>query len=484
MTVLKQFIYGKYAAITIAFLAFISINTYLMVKEIYYAAFIPLAIILFFLIVKLPDYVIFLIAILTPLSFTLKLDEFSSTIDLPTEPIIFLLTFMAFVRFMLQGLREKSILKNPLTIVILFNLIWIFITTITSTLPLVSLKFFISRLFYVVVFYFLGLYLFKNLKNIKLFIWLFCASLVLAVIVILFQHSQFYFSQEWSNKVTDPFFKDHTIYGAILAFFIPIMAGYVIYPKAFKLSPNERLLSIAFLGILLAGLVFSYTRAAWMSVAAAVGYFIIMLLRMKFRYQLIFAGMLAIFIIIYWPLVKLYLANTKSVSSDDLKDHLQSVSNISTDLSNTERINRWEAAVRMFKEKPVFGWGPGTYLFKYAPYQLSRLRTPISTNFGTLGNAHSEYIGPLSESGFLGMLSIILLALIVVYKGLKIYYKSDNQQVKMYAMIITLSLITYFAHGLVNNFLHTDKASVPFWSFIAIIAALDHYHFKRLKEQR
>jgi hypothetical protein len=34
-------------------------------------------------------------------------------------------------------------------------------------------------------------------------------------------------------------------------------------------------------------------------------------------------------------------------------------------------------------------------------------------------------------------------------------------------------LITYFVHGALNNFLDTDKASVPFWGFAAFIIAAD-----------
>ena len=35
-----------------------------------------------------------------------------------------------------------------------------------------------------------------------------------------------------------------------------------------------------------------------------------------------------------------------------------------------------------------------------------------------------------------------------------------------------------FIHGVLNNYLDTDKASVPFWGFIAILVALDLYHRK------
>ena len=31
--------------------------------------------------------------------------------------------------------------------------------------------------------------------------------------------------------------------------------------------------------------------------------------------------------------------------------------------------NRWNSAMRMWQERPVFGWGPGTYMFQSAPFQ-------------------------------------------------------------------------------------------------------------------
>ncbi len=39
-----------------------------------------------------------------------------------------------------------------------------------------------------------------------------------------------------------------------------------------------------------------------------------------------------------------------------------------------------------------------------------------------------------------------------------------------------VGLLTYYIHGLLNNFLDTDKAAVPFWGFTAIIVAMDIFH--------
>jgi O-antigen ligase len=127
----------------------------------------------------------------------------------------------------------------------------------------------------------------------------------------------------------------------------------------------------------------------------------------------------------------------------------------------------------MFKERPLFGWGPGTYMFQYAPFQNSWEKTIISTNAHTLGNAHSEYLGPLSEQGFIGTLSILVIIALTLRTGIRVYFNSKNRQTKILALSVLLSLITYYIHGILNNFLDTDKASALFWGFTAILVVLD-----------
>jgi O-antigen ligase len=170
------------------------------------------------------------------------------------------------------------------------------------------------------------------------------------------------------------------------------------------------------------------------------------------------------------------LEKNRQDSSDELTEHIQSISNVATDASNLERLNRWSCAWRMFKERPVFGWGPGTYIFQYAPFQRSYEMTVISTNFGDLGNAHSEYLGPLAEQGVLGLVNILMIVMVSVYVGVRLYFKIRDPEDKRVVMAVLLGLITYFLHGLLNNFLDTDKASVPVWGFLAILTVIDVYY--------
>jgi putative inorganic carbon (hco3(-)) transporter len=126
----------------------------------------------------------------------------------------------------------------------------------------------------------------------------------------------------------------------------------------------------------------------------------------------------------------------------------------------------------------LLGWGPGTYMFRYAPFQVSYDRTIISTNMADGGDAHSEYLGPLSETGLPGMLSFIAVAVLTLTTGFRLLRQLKKRGDRLLVTGVLLGLTTYLVHGFLNNFLHSDKAAVPFWGFAAILVAMDLYRKK------
>ena len=58
----------------------------------------------------------------------------------------------------------------------------------------------------------------------------------------------------------------------------------------------------------------------------------------------------------------------------------------------------------------------------------------------------------------------------------------DNREIKSLSLSIMLALLTYFLHGLMNNFLDTDKASVPVWAFIAMLVSINLYQLNKKEE--
>ena len=91
-----------------------------------------------------------------------------------------------------------------------------------------------------------------------------------------------------------------------------------------------------------------------------------------------------------------------------------------------------------------------------------------------MGNAHSEYLSALSESGIVGLLLFISIVASIFICAIKLYYKTPSQEndIKLLIMGIIISLSTYFIHAFLNNYLDTDKAAVPIWSMCAMIIAM------------
>ena len=267
----------------------------------------------------------------------------------------------------------------------------------------------------------------------------------------------------------NPFYNDHTAYGAVLALFLPMTIGLLFLPETKR---GMRVLYGILTAIFLLGTYLSFCRAAWLSLMGALGIWCVVKLRIKFSWFVAGVAVVGTLMFAFSDDILYRMSRNSQDSSTNLAEHLQSISNIKTDASNVERLNRWHAAFAMIEERPVMGWGPGCYQFCYAPYQDSRYHTIITTDFGDGGNAHSEYIGPTAETGFVGLFTVLALVVLVLYYGFRTYQRSRDKSVRRLSLAATLSLITYFIHGVMNNFLDTDKLSLPYWGLFALIVVL------------
>ncbi len=460
---------------------FVALNIFLIItREVYWFYALPVAVILIMMFLFSLDRLILLLVFLTPLSFKFEHYELGFTISLPTEPLIVAIMFLFFFRLVYEGNYNLRVLRHPVTIFLMLNLLWMFVSTVTSEIPLVSVKYFISRLWFVTTFFFAGIFLFREVRNIKRFMWFYGTALVLVVLYVTYNHYLVGFERDMGYSVVRPFFNDHTHYAAVIALVAPFFIA-ISFNRADK--GWHRYMALVFFLVFCAGIVFSYSRASWLSLVVSAAGFVILAFRLQFRF--ILAGLVLLIggLYLFQSEIIMHLERNQQESSGDFAEHIRSASNITSDASNLERINRWRSAYRMFEERPLVGWGPGTYQFVYAPFQRSEDYTIITTHFGDLGNAHSEYIGPLSESGLPGMLTITAMVLAVLATGVKLYKKAPTREMRLMALGITLGFITYFTHGLLNNFLDTDKASVPFWGMMAMLVAMDVFYNKREEEQ-
>jgi putative inorganic carbon (hco3(-)) transporter len=457
---------------------FIALNIVLIINDHYWLAALPLGLLVIMMLFFSLDKLLLLVVAITPFAFTYKNEEMGFSVDIPTEPLIVLIMIVFFLKLIYERQFERSVLKHPVTIILGIQLLWLFITSVTSEIPVVSFKFFLSRLWFVVVFYFMTIRFFKDREKTRWFPWVFAVPLAILVIYITFVHSLSGFERFAGIAAVRPFFNDHTNYGATLALVAPLFGVMAFYPGYKKIYRRIALVIFILFAI---GILLSYSRASWLSLAVAFG--VMMILVMKINFKLVIAAFLIIagFFFYHQEQIMMDLQRNTQESSGDISEHVKSISNITSDASNLERINRWRSAIRMYEERPMFGWGPGTYQFVYAPFQLSTDYTIITTHFGDLGNAHSEYLGPLSETGLPGMIITFALFLAIIALAVNNYKHNPNREFRWMSLGILLGYVAYFTHGLLNNFLDTDKVSVPFWSFLAILVAINIFHKNKIE---
>jgi putative inorganic carbon (HCO3(-)) transporter len=456
---------------------FVALNTIMLVFEIFYVPLIPVVLLVAVLAIVAVDKYLFAIVFFVPLSIPLSLltDGLSIDMYLPTEPLLAGLLLLYMIKYLMGDRIDIRVLRHPVTMAVYFYLAWLFVTSLTSSDPLVSFKSFASRLWFIVGFYLVASQLFRREKTMHTYVWIFIVAFAGVVLYTLINHSQYGLNnQVMAHNVCRPFYKDHTSYGATLGLVLPVLVPLFTFIKRGDI--NTRFLMILLILMLLFATMVSYTRATWVSILASIGIWAIIKLRIRFELVLVGAAILVgVFLSVRTQMV-VKLEQNRVESSGELAEHVQSISNISTDQSNLERINRWSCAWRMWKERPLFGFGPGTYQFEYGRFQRSYEKTLISTDFGTRGNAHSEYLGPLAEGGVFGLLSMLLVIGTTAYTGIRVFFTSKRKTIRIFSLAILIGLVSYYFHGLLNNFLDTDKVSVLFWGYTAMLVAMDIYH--------
>ncbi len=449
--------------------AFLIADFFMLSHDLYWLLLLPLGGLALLLFMLRFETGLMVMALLTPFAVDIALLP-GMELSMPVEPMMILFTAIFIFRVLLQPGYDRRLLRHPVTIAVFASLGWMLITSVTSSIPAVSFKYLAARLWFVIPFFFAAAHIFRQKERMWQFVACYAISLVVVILISTSKTLGNFHDLQTLHRVMQPFYNDHTAYGCVIGLFVPIVLHYLIEWRG--KGWQWPLLLVSFVAMLV-GLFFSYSRAAWISVLGAAAVYVAVRMGMKVRWMTLFFVVFVGLFFAYQSDVLYKLGKNKQDSSYDISGQVKSISNISTDASNLERLNRWASAFRMFEEHPVMGCGPGTYQFLYASYQRSYQLSTISTNSGNRGNAHSEYIGPLTEQGVPGAMLVLCVFFATFVTGVRVYRTAADPALGRLALAFTLSLLTYYIHGFFNNFLDTDKLSVPFWAFTAAVVAID-----------
>lgn len=439
--------------------------------DFYYLFGIPAALLITYLAVVDFKKVYFLLWTLIPFSVEVYLPGGFGT-DLPDEPFMLLVTGIFFIYLIRHGRDlDKRFFVHPLTLVLFLHLAWMTVAAITSSTPLVSVKFLLAKTWFVVSFYFMAGILMKGEKDKKQWLWWVFIPLLITVVYVLIRHAGYGFTFKDVNRAMWPFYRNHVSYACLLALIFPLVW---FARKWYKPWGLQWLLLIGGAALLLVGIQFAYTRAAYVALIIALGAWFVI------RYKLTLPALLltvAIAIIGTGYLLRQekyleYAPDFEKTVTHYQFDNLLEATAKGEDISTMERVYRWVAGKNMIEDKPLTGFGPGNFYNYYRSYTVSSFETYVSNNPDKSG-IHSYYLMTAVEQGIPGMLIFIALCFAVLLLGERIYHRTTDPFRKQWAMALTLGAIVIDALLLINDMVETDKVGSFFFFFMAMLVRMD-----------
>ena len=397
-----------------------------------------------------------------------------ANISFPSELMLVLLAIVGLSGIISKPEKIKVIIWHPISVLLIADLIWMITTSLFSELPVVSFKRVIVRVIFIASLFLFTIQWAERDQNKIKFLLLYAFGLILPICYTEFNHFWFGFDPAMNVELSKPFFSEHTIYGAAIAFVIPFIAVAAGNFRTFGFTKLQGILLWLLLAILIFAEYFSFSRAGLLSLILSSILYGFIMLKLQFKHLLFGISIILILTCIFRSQIyDLSKSNTYESNTKQIDKHLLSAGNLNTNVSNLERVNRWKCAVRMFLDKPVTGFGPGTFQFEYGVYQKPEEMTRISTLKGDKGNAHSELLTSLSEQGLPGFLINLIMIFATISVAMRAYYQSENIIVKKVVLAVLLGFTTFVFHGLFNSFLDQDKIAGLVFGTMAIIVASD-----------
>lgn len=442
-----------------------------IISESYYLAALPAAVLL--IVWSIADYrkVFYLLLFSIPLSTELLLPNGFGT-DLPTEPLMIGLMGIFIIQLAKRpNFISSDFFRHPISFLVLLHLAWILLTTFFSDDLLISVKYLLAKVWYIVVFYWLAGQLLNSKKALKTAFWCVVIPLLLTLVVINIRHAAYGFTFDTIFRVLDPFYRNHVAYACIMAVVFPFVFFAIQW---YKHRPTIRYFLIAASLFMLVSIYLSYTRAAYLALAFSVVLYVIMRWQ-KTLYALLLAVAVSVIAIVQLAHQNAYLEYApdydKTISHTDFDDLLAATYQLE-DISLMERFYRWVGGFYMVEAQPILGFGPGNFYNFYQAYTVNSFRTYVSENPEKSG-IHNYYLMTAVEQGIPGLLIFLLLCAVTLLLAERAYHQCVHPLRRSFIMTTTLSFAIILIVLIINDLIETDKIGTLFFLQLALLVNFD-----------
>ncbi len=409
--------------------------------------------------------------LLLPISMEMDLPGGFGT-DFPSEPMMWFLMLCGLFYFFANPPNvDRDYFNHTVTKFLLLHILWILVAAIFANIFTISFKFFLSKIWYLTVFYFLTGYFVREAEDFKPIFWNLLIPLIAVTCIIIFRHSLKGFDFEAINRCLWPFFRNHVNYAVMLAIFLPFM---VFIRNWYPKGKMARFIIDFGIIVFLFGIFFSYTRASYISVLLIpVGWLIFHFRMAKLAIVSGFMGMtfFLTFLIVGNNYINFAPDFERTIYHANFEDHLQATFALE-DISTVERFYRWIAGFNMTTENPVTGFGPGNFYHYYKSYTSSLFETYVSDN-DDRSTVHNYFLLTLIEQGWPGFLIFLALVVILFIHGERIYHETKDKRNKSLIMAVLISSLLIMANIFMADLIETDEIGSFFFMNMALIVSQD-----------
>ena len=422
-----------------------------------------------------PEWLFFCLLASIPLSAELQLTPSLGT-DFPDESLMWLLTPVMFLLLLQQREKVRTWLDSSIGLLLLLSLGWTLITVFFSDARWLSLKFLLAKIWYILPFTVGSIFFLGDERSLRRAAHWILVPLTITVLYVNYWHARWGFSFVGVNYITWPFYRNHVNYGALLVCLIPV--AWAVSRHNGKAGTYMKGLTL----LLLIALFFTYSRGAWLALAA--GMLTVWFIKKRVVHIVFLVSTLMLFSAGYWLLsdnqyLRYRPTYERTIYHGDFNDHLVATYAL-RDLSTIERFYRWIAASRMIGERWFTGFGPNTFYPKYQQYTVAEYRTYVSDN-PEHSTVHNYFLLLLTEQGVIGILLFYLLFLVMLWKAQQLYHTGTTAFLKGMGLLIGAVVAMIGVLNLLSDLIETDKVGSIFYLCAGILIALDRKNQEALR---
>ena len=216
--------------------------------------------------------------------------------------------------------------------------------------------------------------------------------------------------------------------------------------------------------VLLAALFFTQTLNAWIGLALGGLIFVILFVRYIPKYRKVVAVSALVLLTVVGALVF-------SFKPEEAIGKLNKFGQFET-FAERGRWLMWRSAVEMIKERPLTGFGAGTFRLHFTGVEAKLLRTPEFEGYNHLitKDAHNDYLQIASELGIPGVLLLLTFIVTVVFGAARVLPK-ENIKMQIVNIGIICALIAFMVHMFFNFPFKLSPTASLFFVYLGLMAS-------------